>query len=53
MTQSALDRAIELLREAQALVEADHSVIAAHLETVIGLALDRSAAIDDRHSAVG
>lgn len=45
MTQSALDHAIELLREAQRLVESDHSVIAAHLETVIGLAADRSVAL--------
>lgn len=35
------------MREAQRLVDAEHPVIAAHLESVIGLAGDRQAAFAD------
>ncbi|MDO9490218.1 MAG: hypothetical protein Q7J32_17740 [Sphingomonadaceae bacterium] len=47
MTSPALDHAIDLMREAQRLLEADHPLIAAHLETVIGLAADRARALAD------
>ena len=41
LTHSPLDQAIELMREAQRLLDTDHPVIAAHLETAIGLAVER------------
>lgn len=53
MIESALDQAIELMRQAQALLDGEHPVIAAHLETVIGLAADRSAALDPGQRAAG
>lgn len=42
--KSPLDQAVDLMREAQRLVDGEHPIIAAHLETVVGLAVDRSVA---------
>lgn len=41
------------MREAQRLVDGEHPVIAAHLETVVGLAADRSGAIETAPRVIG
>jgi hypothetical protein len=38
----SVERAIRLMREAQQLLESDSPVLAAHLETVIGIAVEQS-----------
>lgn len=53
VTEPPLDQAIELMREAQRLLETGHPVIAAHLETAIGLAVERGGRRVDEPSVAG
>ncbi|MFC3713814.1 hypothetical protein ACFOMD_14655 [Sphingoaurantiacus capsulatus] len=53
MNTSSLDRAIELIREAQGLLDHDHPIIAAHLETAVGLALEQMGENDNDACANG
>jgi hypothetical protein len=52
LTDSPLEQAIKLMREAQQLLDSEHPVIAAHLETAIGLAV-RQAALAERRRVAG
>ncbi len=49
----SLDRAIELMRDAQRLLDHDHPLIAAHLETVIGMAVEQLCENDNDACANG
>jgi len=53
LTRSPLEEAIALMRQAQRLVDTEHPVIAAHLETVIGLADDRRRALAEGRPSAG